>query len=209
VDVSAFIDELRVGENLLAVQGLNRSATSSDFIISAELAGIIAETANGEYPYTREQELLEGLRVTELMYRAADGDEYDYIELANISDSPLDVNGVRITEGIEFTFGPGILEPGEAVVLVSNMLRFRLEYGIGVSVAGVYSGTLSNSGEDIVVLLPVPLDAAIMRFSYSDFWHPLTDGGGLSLGIKDVEAHPAVWSESESWIGVAPNPGDL
>jgi hypothetical protein len=149
------------------------------------------------------------LRITELMYHAQDGSDYDYIELTNISNAPLDVNGVRLIEGVEFTFGPRILEPGEAVVIVSNMLRFRAEYGTGVTVAGVYSGNLSNGGEDIVLLLPAPHEAAIMRFSYSDAWYTSTDGDGLSLGIRDANVHPAAWSEKESWEAVAPNPGDF
>ena len=37
-DASAHVDLLRRGSNLLAIQGLNASSTSSDFIVSAELA---------------------------------------------------------------------------------------------------------------------------------------------------------------------------
>ncbi len=38
-DISAHIDKLRNGRNVLAIQGLNAGATSSDFLISVELAG--------------------------------------------------------------------------------------------------------------------------------------------------------------------------
>ncbi|MBN1806341.1 MAG: CotH kinase family protein, partial [Sedimentisphaerales bacterium] len=37
IDISAFIDNLRQGANLLAIQGLNASITSSDLLISTEL----------------------------------------------------------------------------------------------------------------------------------------------------------------------------
>jgi len=37
IDISAFLDNLRQGANLLAIQGLNASATSSDLLISAGL----------------------------------------------------------------------------------------------------------------------------------------------------------------------------
>jgi len=36
-DLSAYVDQLRRGENILAIHGLNTSTTSSDFLISAEL----------------------------------------------------------------------------------------------------------------------------------------------------------------------------
>jgi hypothetical protein len=89
------------------------------------------------------------------------------------------------------------------------MLRFRLEYGAGITVAGVYSGNLGNGGEEILMLLPAPLDVAILRFSYSDAWYSSTDGDGLSLEIRDAGVHPAAWSDKESWNAVAPNPGDF
>jgi hypothetical protein len=39
IDVGAYIEKLRVGENVLAIQGLNRSTGDEDFLISAELLG--------------------------------------------------------------------------------------------------------------------------------------------------------------------------
>jgi hypothetical protein len=84
---------------------------------------------------------------------------------------------------------------------------FRDEYGTGINVAGEYLGNLSNGGEDIILTLPVPLDAAILRFSYSDAWYPSTDGGGQALVIRDAGAHPATWNEKDGWEAGAPTPG--
>ncbi len=47
------VDALRAGGNILAIQGLNESTTSSDFLISAELTagtGVVGETPNGLSP---------------------------------------------------------------------------------------------------------------------------------------------------------------
>jgi len=55
--------------------------------------------------------------------------------------------------------------------------------------------------------LPVPLEAAILRFRYSDMWYPTTDGSGDSLTIRDPAAHPATWNRPESWRAAAPTPG--
>jgi hypothetical protein len=92
-------------------------------------------------------------------------------------------------------------------VVVSDLNSFRLRYGFGPTVAGEYSGNLSNGGEDIVLQLPAPLDAAILRLKYKDSWYPTTDGGGQSLTIIDAAAHPATWSEKESWLPASPSPG--
>jgi hypothetical protein len=150
---------------------------------------------------------LDGLRITELMYHAPDGSAYDYIELYNIGNTTLDLNGVRITEGIDFTFPPMTLASGHYVVVVSNIAAFQSRYGSSARVAGQYSGNLSNAGEDIVLKLPFPLEAAILQFRYSDAWYPTTDGNGDSLTIREPTAHPATWDWLESWQAASPTPG--
>ncbi|MCJ7674301.1 MAG: lamin tail domain-containing protein, partial [Sedimentisphaerales bacterium] len=101
VDISEHIGDLRQGANILAIHGLNTPVGSSDFLISAELVGTIISSQD-EY-LASAVALLDGLRVTELMYHAAQGSNYDFIELQNISDVTLDLTGVRFAEGIEFT----------------------------------------------------------------------------------------------------------
>jgi hypothetical protein len=206
IDISEFISDLKSGENILAIQGMNASITSADMLISAELEGTITTTSGGT-SFASALVLLDGLRVTELMYHATDGSNFDYIELQNISDTVLDLNGVRLSEGIEFTFPEMTLEADQYVVVVSNLAAFRSAYGTNINVTGEYSGNLSNGGEEIVLKLPRPLEAAILRFEYSDSWYPTTDGGGDSLAIYDPLAHPATWDQSESWQPALATPG--
>src|SRR5262249_12946547 len=71
------------------------------------------------------------LRVTELMYHPPrdsaadtfDREEYEFIEVQNIGERPLNLLGLRFTEGIHFDFRQskdpsGDLPPGEATVVV-------------------------------------------------------------------------------------------
>jgi hypothetical protein len=58
-----------------------------------------------------------------------------------------------------------------------------------------------------VLKLALPLEAAIMRFGYSDRWYPTTDGGGESLAIVDPMADAAAWSLADSWQPADPTPG--
>jgi len=208
IDISEFISDLKLGDNLLAIQGMNASTTSSDMLISAELDGVITE-ATDDFPYANALALLDGLRVTELMYHASSGSSYDYIELQNVGESTLNLAGVRLSDGIDFTFGQMLLEPGRYVVVVKNLTAFRSTYGTGFNVAGEYSGNLSNGGERIVLSLPSPLDAAILRFEYKDTWYPATDGDGSSLAINDPLTHPATLSIAQSWHPATPSPGRL
>ena len=59
------------------------------------------------------------LAITELMYHPAapppggtqyDADEFEYIELANLGSTPIDLTGVRFVQGIQFTFPTGPME---------------------------------------------------------------------------------------------------
>jgi hypothetical protein len=205
IDISGHIGALRPGSNILAIQGLNTPVGGSDFLISVELVATV--TGSQDQFIGRALALLDGLRVTELMYHAAQSSNYDFIELQNVGDVTLDLTGARFAEGIEFTFPQMQLAPGEFVVVVGNLAAFRSVYGTSVNIAGQYSGNLSNGGEDIVLQLAWPLEAAIMRFSYSDQWYPAADGGGQSLAIVHPLADVVTWSQADSWQPADPTPG--
>ena len=208
LDLSDHMELLRAGGNLLAVQGLNRSVTSGDFIISVTLEGAVMETIGAsDLPYLEQLMLLDGLRVTELMYHDSQGDDREYIELLNIGDETLDLTGVRFTRGVDFAFPSMQLAPGRYVVVVADRAAFESAYGSNINVAGQYSGRLSNGGEDVVVQLAVPWEAAILRFRYDDAWYPATDGGGSSLAINDAAAAAVTWNASGSWHSSEPTPG--
>jgi hypothetical protein len=202
-------DLLVSGDNLVAVEVHQISPTNSDVVfgltLDARFTSTTAEVAHG-------LALLDGLRITEIMYNPALGQGYEFIELQNISGKALDLTGVRIEGGIDFTFGPMMLGPGEYVVVVENLAAFESRYGGLVNVAGQYDGRLSNGGEELDALLPAPYDSAALRFAYDDQWYPLTDGSGYSLVIVDPEADPSSWMEPESWqtsllLGGSPGAG--
>ncbi|MBN2128581.1 MAG: lamin tail domain-containing protein, partial [Sedimentisphaerales bacterium] len=208
LDLSDRMDVLRVGDNLLAVHGLNRSLTSGDFIISVALEGVVVEiTGEDELPYLEQLLLLDGLRVTELMYHDSQGDDREYIELQNIGVETLDLTGVRFTGGVEFTFPPMQLASGRYVVVVADRAAFESAYGSNIPIAGQYGGRLSNGGEDVVLQLALPWEAAILRFGYDDSWYPATDGGGSSLTIEDPAAAAVTWNASGNWHPSVPSPG--
>jgi hypothetical protein len=204
-DISSRIGVLHAGVNLLAIHALNDSTTSSDFLMSVTMEATLK--AVGGSALDNALKLLDGLRLTELMYRAPKGGNYDYVELKNILTEPLDVTGVRFDKGIDFTFPALTLQPGQCVVVVANLSAFRSLYGTSPVVAGQYEGNLSDTGEKIVLLLPSPLEAAILRFDYSSTWYPATDGGGQSLTIQDPAYPPATWDDAAYWRASDPTPG--
>jgi len=199
-------DALVQGDNVLAVEVHQASAGSSDIVFAMQL-DVQFDSEPAEDPLMPAYALLDGLRITELMYNAPEGDSLDYIELQNISDVDLDLTGVRFTDGVEFVFPSLVLAPGGCTVVAADPAAFQSRYGGQARIAGQYSGHLSNGGEKIVLCLPQPLEAAILRFSYDDAWYPTTDGLGDSLTILDPTTAPRLWNDSANWSAAAPTPG--
>ncbi len=190
-------DALVRGKNVLAVEVHQTNPTSPDVTFALLL---LASVKTEDQPYTAAAlDLLEALRVTEVMFHSAEDDDREFIELQNTGQAMLDLGGVRLTGGVEFVFPPLRLSPGQSVVVVRDREAFESHYGSGVNVAGQYSGALDNGGEEIVVQLAAPLDVAAMRFSYDDLWYPETDGGGRSLQVRDLAAHPTAWNDATNW----------
>ena len=149
------------------------------------------------------------LRVTEIMYNPAPPDEespfrrreYEFIELQNVGEEPLDLTGVRFVEGIWFDFTDSAvteLAPGQVVVVVEDLRGFDDRYDLGrVLVAGEYEGAVSDGGERLA--LEGRYGEPIQAFEFDDLWHPSTDGTGPSLVIIDAQADPSSWNLSTSW----------
>ena len=231
-NLSSHLNVLRLGENILAIHGLNERPSSSDFLISAEPA--VAESvsvsdlgiAPGAIRYTGQftldkssyvkSRLLQGgtwsalneatfavgpvadnLRITEIMYHPNDPNT-EYIELKNIGTKTLNLNLVRFTNGIDFTF-PGLELPAdEYILVVKDTNTFTAQYGAGLNIAGQYSGSLENRGERIELK-----DAArqtIHDFKYNNGWYNITDGLGFSITVTDpTAAEPNDWDTKSGW----------
>ena len=148
-----------------------------------------------------------GVTAAEAEAGVGDADDFEFIELVNLSDATLDLNDVRFrkvdvdgdTQGIDFEFGAGAiteLGPGERILVVENIDAFHIRYGQVANIAGEWSGALSNAGEAISLSAG---DELIHEFSYADDWYPATDGEGSTLQIVDETADPSSWSLKESW----------
>lgn len=144
----------------------------------------------------------ESLRITEIMYNPLDSGEPDdpnreFIELKNIGLVTINLNLIRFTDGIDFTFPDIELAPDEYVLVVKDLGAFTDLYGTDVIIAGEYTGSFSNSGERVVLE-----DAAgqiIHDFSYQDDWYDTTDGEGFSLTINDPTGPESQWNIESGW----------
>ncbi len=172
--------------------------------------------------------------ISEIMYNppaggSYDHDEYEYVELHNITDTAVTLQSYdeymhiyvpwKFTDGIDYTFPLGTVIPAHGYLLVAkDPTAFAERYTdvpAGVSVLGPYSGKLSNGGEKLQLSLPgdkhTDDDGRYYirqdRVVYDDKapWPVDADGAGKSLTRKVMSQYG---NDPANWQSAAPGPGE-
>ena len=232
--------DLTEGENILAVEVHQSSTGSGDLGLDVRLSGFkptgppapVTLTRTGtvrsrifhgsEWSALTEASFIVGtpaspgnLAVTGIMYNPIGASEdSEYIELMNISPTgSIDLTDVHFVAGITYQFPAGfVLAPLQRVVIARNEAVFAETYpSEGITVApGFFSGSLSNSGEEIA--LRGQDDRDIRRFTYGNSlpWPPSPDGLGFSLVLSAPTSNPdhsiaANWRAS---VALGGSPGE-
>jgi hypothetical protein len=114
-------------------------------------------------------------------------DDFDYLELRNVSGSPVNLSGLQFDQGFDYAFPANtVINPGASIVLVQNMLAFNTRYGANSAVLGAWDSKdkLSNGGETLTLRYG-QLTTPVFSFAYGDKpaqnWPAAPDGGGASL----------------------------
>ena len=107
----------------------------------------------------------ENLYVTKVMYQPQHDSDEEFVELTNIGAQTINLNLVKFTEGIDFTFPSIELAPSEHIVVVQDREAFEAKRGTEVNIAGQYTGIL-NRGEKI--RLEDAIGRTIHDFTYKD-----------------------------------------
>jgi hypothetical protein len=153
-----------------------------------------------------------GLSAAELSAGFTDVDDFEFVRLLNIGDSPIDLAGAQFSMGITFDFAAGAvryLSPGAGVLVVKNLAAFRARYGTNCNamIAGAYSGNLSNGGERLQLLDTNHLIIQDFYYGDSNPWPAAADGDGPSLILRDPALGLPPFDPS-SWVPSAV-PGGL
>ncbi len=160
-----------------------------------------------------------------------DDDDNEFIELENMSDQAIALSEAtsglawRVGGGVDFDFsGEEVLEAHRSVLLVpfdpvqnpARLAAWRLKWGASttVPVRGPFRGKLANSGAELTLLKPGPVDLAsrdvsyvvVDRVTYRDNapWPGAADGGGASLERRDRRRFG---DDPENWLAALPSPG--
>ena len=132
------------------------------------------------------------LRITEIHYHPekpdddeelagfVDDSQFEFVELRNVGSSPVNLAGIQLGGGVEFTFPAANLAPGAFTLVVADLDAFTKRYGGGFPLAGEFaSGTLGDSGERLT--LGGAAGESIHDFKFDDDWYPVSDGEGPRL----------------------------
>ena len=180
--------------------------------------------------------------ISEIMYNpnwpfgsSYTNDQYEYIELCNITAEPVTLYDYETGEPWKFTSGVDFLFPADAPVtipaggrllVVDKPAAFTLRYPAVPTeiILGPYNGKLSNSGESLELSMPGDVNVSgerqyirIDRVNYSDGSHPENcpggidlwpiepDGFGLSLSRRVLSEYG---NDPDNWITSIPSPGE-
>ncbi len=197
-----------------------------------------SKTPNGANDYPKVGPIV----INEIMYHPDwpeggiySNDEYEYVELRNITASPVTLYDYDVglpwifTNGIEYIFPddpPVTIPSGGCIVVVRNKTAFSLRYpGVPSNkIYGPYGGHLDNAGESLELSQPGDEDELGVRYyirvdrvHYSDGSHPQDcpgdvdlwpvepDGYGMSLGRLFGQYYG---NDPNNWTAISPSPAN-
>lgn len=154
------------------------------------------------------------LKVTELHYHPTDtiadtdtvsGKSFEFIELKNTGDKPINLTGLNFSSAINFQFkADEILAPKQFYVIASKPKWFFERHWMVPS--GNFEKNFSNSGEQVVIANPAGTPVIEFQYFNTAPWATLADGTGKSLtsGKINPTGNPNsfnYWSASSVYDG--------
>jgi len=228
-------EDFGASENGVAFGRYRKSTGTYNFVAASEnTPGPTYEGAANAYPKVGR------IVINEIMYHpdwfgtsAYNNDEFEYIELYNISGSAVtlyDSNESepwKFTDGIYFTFPASpnevTIDPGQCIVVVRNPAAFAERFPAvpAEKILGPYEGLLANDGEKLEISKPGGQEGdtryyiRIDRVNYSDGshhdnfdgmdpWPTEPDGDGNSLNRIFAQYYG---NDPNNWQAAPPSPG--
>ena len=146
--------------------------------------------------------------INEIHYDEDDKTERaEFIELVNVSASPVSLVGWELEGGVRYTFGVGASIPANGfLVIAEDPATIQSKFGYGTSI-GPWSGSLKNSGETIT--LSDSNGNEIDRVDYKLGFPWPTVGDPISNVSPSIQLiNPAFSNDiGGTWRSAAPSPG--
>ncbi|MCA9266470.1 MAG: lamin tail domain-containing protein, partial [Planctomycetales bacterium] len=165
---------LRQGTNTLAVELHQQFTFSPDVVFGAEVSALLEIEPATEFRESSEE----------------------WIELYNRGASAVDLSGWSLTDAVAFQIPENtIVNPGEYIVIARDAAQFAAQYP-DVTPLGEFSGSLSDSGEQVTLRDAVGNVADEVHYFDGGRWPEYADGGGSSLELRNPAADNG---SAEAW----------
>lgn len=144
----------------------------------------------------------EDIVISEIAYNppstlpAAENSDNQWIEIANSGTLPVDLSGWDFGDGVSFEFPAGTtLAVGEHACIARDAAGFSAAFP-GARLLGEFGGSLSRSGERLLLRDANKNPADELRYFDGGRWPDAADGGGSTLELRDLDADNA---SAEAW----------
>lgn len=143
-----------------------------------------------------------GIQISEIHYNPLQGEgfagsQYEFIEIKNVSDRPINLTNASFTDGIEYSFNiETIVNPGEFIVLASQPYVFAMRYNF--EPYGKYTGQLNNGGENITLSSATGQTLASVKYGDNTPWPTSADGLGFSIVPVNSDLTNN-WDDATNW----------
>jgi hypothetical protein len=122
--------------------------------------------------------------ISEIMYHpASENPKEEYVELFNRGATPVNVNGWRFSDGVDFVFPNVSIPAGGYLVVAADLTTFRAKYPLVTNVIGNWIGSLSNSREDIDLDTAAGARVDSVRYADEGDW-AIRQRGNLDRGER-------------------------
>ena len=132
-----------------------------------------------------------------------DSKNFSYVELKNTTATPITLDGLMFTKGIELTIeNAGVIPPGGFAVFAEDPEWFEARYGFAPD--GHFSGKLDTDGEKITLTDPFGHVIDSVRYYNTNPWDeaPFTEGFSLELLNASLNNNQALnWFRSDNLHG--------
>ena len=208
-DLASFITDLQVGDNLLAIHGLNSGLADSDFLMSAELTGGQRSIGANAVEYTTPITLTESMHVKA---RALAGTEWSALTEATYALGPVAEN-LRITEIMYHPFGstPGL--PNTEFIEVKNIGAQAINIGLVKFSNGIdftFPSMTLSPGEYVVVVKDLPTFEAEYGagINVAGTYTGSLENAGERIQLDDAAGTPILnFRYKDGWYGITDGDG--
>lgn len=203
-----FVDDfpLDVDENNIfgsaALQSPEMMRTLFFFAASRFNTEVAQARTNHELLPTQTKQQEAKIKITEIYPTPTEGNEYQFIELYNGADVPVDMSKWTLS-GADFTMPAGSVLPAKSYGLVVKNDKLFRSKNPSVLIFGQYSGRLSDSGESITLKNGNNVISSV-DYGIKSPWPSVNKYPGRSLSLINVsadESNPACWAPSYSKDG--------